>query len=212
MAPVSGAIFLCNPPPAFPTSATNQPERQSTVTMRLRTGISHTKMTFQRSRMKKERFGGTALRHGDSAGADWVRTWRKRSRDFPLPALANSPLAERSGCRASGPLQLQLHIAPMDRCSGKSTSRRNGSEWAITQSEAGKDRHNHNSTGVKQMKHTAQTALGALAALYARSGSLFQRSPHGNRCGPSNSSFPPAPAAAPIRWRGRSRASSPSTI
>src|SRR5215213_9407715 len=32
MAPVSGAFFVCNRPPALPTSATNQPERQSTAT------------------------------------------------------------------------------------------------------------------------------------------------------------------------------------
>src|SRR6476619_7779952 len=33
--------------------------------------------------------------------------------------------------------------------------------------EAGKDRCNHKSTGEKQMKHTAQTAWGAIVALCA---------------------------------------------
>src|SRR3954454_21438916 len=80
------------------------------------------------------------------------------SHDFPLLRMANLPLAERSGCRASGPL---LQLQPLH---GR---RRPRARHSIQHREAGKDRRNHRSTGVNQMKHTAQTALGAIAALCA---------------------------------------------
>jgi hypothetical protein len=74
----------------------------------LPTGISHTKMEPSRSRMKRGALGGRPLRDGDRQ-PDW-RWNRGASHDFPLLPMVNSPLAERSGCRASGPL---LQLQPM---------------------------------------------------------------------------------------------------
>jgi hypothetical protein len=74
----------------------------------LPTGISHTKMEPSRSRMKKGRVGGRPLRDGDRQPD---RPWNMgASHDFLLLRMANLPLAERSGCRASGPL---LQLQPM---------------------------------------------------------------------------------------------------
>jgi len=102
MAPVSGAIFL------FATtfrlyqrlrqiSPNGNPQSQWVCVLAYRI-----QKWIHSAPEWKGAYRGTALRYGDKQPD---RRWNMgASRDFPLLRMANSQLAERSGCRADGPL------------------------------------------------------------------------------------------------------------
>jgi hypothetical protein len=102
MAPVSGAIFLFASAAGF----TNVCDKSARTAIHSNNGFASWHIAYKNGSIalpnEKGAFWGTALRYGDKQPD---RRWNMgASHDFPLLRMANLQLAERSGCRADGPL------------------------------------------------------------------------------------------------------------
>ena len=121
MAPVSGAISVCRKRSTMSTSATNQPNRQSPVRNHLPTGISHTKMSPERTPQDaKAHWGILAVHRGRPTRSGVEQTVH------PAPSccdcfFTDPQLVERSGCLTGRSiLQFQSVIAAeKNRCETK---------------------------------------------------------------------------------------------
>src|SRR5437762_1715424 len=110
MAPDSGAIFCLRQAAGF----TNVCDKSARTAIHGNYGFASWHIAYKNTssvrtrKIKLRALWGTALRYGDRRPD---REWNMgASHDFPMLRIANSQLAERSGCRTNGP---HLQFQPM---------------------------------------------------------------------------------------------------